>query len=243
MQWWNWHAAQTSAELSGRARCLFPEGQAFCVEKLLARWDRRVNCRSITPPSPSSLSTHITPFSIVISFILDILFSSTLVLFLFYAAISASSLSTYRLYSKPHSLCCLYLIHPLSMRLTHSVSPSVCEISGVTVGTVCDLWLTRSEPLSGAGKALCAAACVWMTMENQSHYAQQPCPSHSRHCRLHLAPWFMDAILAPERDMKGSLEVWGYICCGFQGQHLHSAKHDFEENLTDVFFICIHAYV
>lgn len=71
----------------------------------------------------------------------------------------------------------------------------MCEISGVTVGTVCDLWLTLSGPLSGAGKALCAAACVWMTMENQSHYAPQPRPQHSGHCRLHLASWFMDAIL------------------------------------------------
>lgn len=70
-----------------------------------------------------------------------------------------------------------------------------------------DLWPTLSGLLSGAGTALGAAACAWMTMENQSHYALQPRPSFSGHCRLHLAPWFMDAILAPERDMKGSLEV------------------------------------
>lgn len=57
------------------------------------------------------------------------------------------------------TLCAPFLLS-LSSPLTHSLSPPVCEISGVTVGTLVDLWLTLSGPLSGAGKALCAAACV-----------------------------------------------------------------------------------
>lgn len=91
----------------------------------------------------------------------------------------------------PHSLCLIP---------SHSFGYA-CEISRVTVGRAGDLWLAVSRPLSGAGKALLAAACIWMTMENQSHYASQPCPLHSGHRRLHLVPWFMDAILAPERNM------------------------------------------
>lgn len=212
--WWNWHAAQTSAQLSGRARCLFPEGQAFCVEKLLARWDRGVNCRSIIPSLPPSLppflSSLVLPPSHTVSHSL-LLFLSKVFSFSFMLTFSSPSLAIYRSYSKPPSPYSLCFNLPLSLPLAHSVSPSVCEISGVTVGTVCDLWLTLSGPLSGAGKALCAAACVWMTMENQAHYAPQPRPLHSGHCRLHLAPWFMDAILAPERDMKGSLEVEGRV--------------------------------
>lgn len=61
LMWWNWHAAQPSAELAGRERCLFPEGQAFCVEKLLARWDRGVNCRSITPHPHSPFFSSLPP--------------------------------------------------------------------------------------------------------------------------------------------------------------------------------------
>lgn len=106
-----------------------------------------------------------------------------------------------------HTLCTWSPPPPFSVPLTRS--PPFCEISSGTLGTVGDLWLTLSTPLSGAGKARRAAACIWMTVENQSHYASQPRPLHSGHYRLHLAPWFMDAILAPERDMKGSLEVEG----------------------------------
>lgn len=140
------------------------------------------------PHLPPSLSSCIVPFSFFLFFFLFPLFDDILILWPSSAHVR---------------------IHPLSALCARFLSSPAGEISGVTVGTVCDLWLTWSGPLSGAGKALCAAAPVWMTMGNQSHYAPQPRPSHSGHCRLHLAPWFMDAILAPERDMKGSLEVKG----------------------------------
>lgn len=53
----------------------------------------------------------------------------------------------------------------------------------------------------------------------------------------------MDAILAPERDMKESLKVWGGGGCGFQSRHLHSAEHDSERNQMEVCFICVQPYV
>lgn len=84
----------------------------------------------------------------------------------------------------------------------------LCETSIGAVGSAGDLWLTLSRPLSGAAKALCAAEWQWRTSRIM---LRSLALLHSGHCRLHLAPWFMDAILAPERDMKGSLElcVWG----------------------------------
>lgn len=91
--------------------------------------------------------------------------------------------------------------------------------------------------------------CCWMTMENQAHNAPQPCPLHSGHCRLHLASWFMEAILAPKRDMKGSLEVcvwgwwWWWRSSGFQGQCLHLAKWNFERNLAKRCVLCAYVWI
>lgn len=48
----------------------------------------------------------------------------------------------------------------------------------------------------------------------------------------------MDAILAPERDMKGSLEVKGAGGGGVQGCGLHLAGNRFKRNLAGLCFIC-----
>lgn len=49
----------------------------------------------------------------------------------------------------------------------------------------------------------------------------------------------MDAILAPERDMKGSLEVGGYRMVDVVSKASVLAKDNFEGNLLEVYFICI----
>lgn len=49
----------------------------------------------------------------------------------------------------------------------------------------------------------------------------------------------MDAILAPERDMKGSLEVGGYRMVDVVSKASVLAKDNFEGNLQEVYFICI----
>lgn len=206
------------------------------MEKLLARWDRRVNCRSITPLF--SLHSYRPLFHSHLFHSWQ--FSFHLHLFSFFFTLQfLPHLCPPTAYILNHFLCavCIWFIPSVCVSLTPSLP--FCVWNQWSNCWHC-LWFMAhsSEPLSGAGKALCAAACVWMTMGNQSHYDPQPRPSHSGHCRLHLAPWFMDAILAPERDMKGSLKMWGYRLW-----YPHSAKHHFEGNLTEVCFKCIHAYV
>lgn len=241
--WRNWHAAQTSAELSGRERCLFPEGQAFCVEKLLARWDRGVNCRSIIPSLPPSFTLFF-----LYSFPSYSLLStpSWHPLFLFLSNVLFSSLcSNFHPHLWPSNA---HILNHLPRTLPHSLSLSASHTLCVSF-SVWNQWSNRWHHLwfmahSERTLIRCrqGSACAWMTMEDQSHYASQPRPLHSGHCRLHLAPWFMDAILAPERDMKGSLEVRGWRLW-FLGPASALGQHHFERNLVELCFICTCVWV
>lgn len=230
LMWWNWHAAQASAELMGRERCLFPEGQAFCVEKLLARWDRGVNCRSITPNPHSlfSLPSHPPSNAILAPSFLFICNVHILAL--------CSNLHLHLWPSNAHILNHLPHTLPLSLSALHTLTVSF-SVWNQQSNRWHHLWfMAHSERTLIRCRQ--GSACAWMTMEDQSHYASQPRPLHSGHCRLHLAPWFMDAILAPERDMRDSLEVRGWRLW-FLGPASALGQRNFVRNLVELCFICM----
>lgn len=139
---------------------------------------------------------------------------------------SSSSLTIYCSYSKPPS----------------PYSPSISVLHALCVSF--SVWNQRSNRwhhlwfMAHSERTLIrcrqGSACAWMTMEDQSHYALQPHPVHSGHWRLHLAPWFMDAILAPERETKGDMEARG-AGCGFSDQCQHLANII----LVELCFVCV----
>lgn len=194
-------------QLRGRLRCLFLEGQAFCVEELLARWDRGVNCRYIIPLLSLSLSLPPLTFSFFPLFFHHLSFlalSFTLMFpFIHILTFLSSSLTIYCPYSK------LPFPRSTSIPASHTHEHTPTHTHWVSFG----VWNQRSNRwhhlwfMAHSERALIrcrhGSACAWMTIEDQSHYASQPRSLHSGHCRLHLASWFMGAILAPERDTEG----------------------------------------
>lgn len=220
------------------------------MEKLLARWDRGVNCRSIIPSLPPSLPISIPPF------LLSLIFPSSphCLSFLAFSSLLKCSLSSLRSHFHPHlwpstthilnrlllqSLC---LIPPLSPPRTHSVfsfrvwnqwsnrwhrlwfmAHSERTLIRCRQGSLCCCLRLNDN---GEPVALCSEASplAFWTLQ---------ITSSSLIYGRHFGSW---------EGHEGEFGGEG-VGCGFEGQHLHSANIIFKRNLVEVCFICIYVWV